>query len=171
MARAIVEANLDDYEDVKKVDKTQSYYDDYSVYSYLDSSVQESTSVRRSKSTNFVRSQHGSGTADSVGSRFIKAKTHAVEADSSPDPLAKKLDDSIPVNGSLDTFDKPKGKGDNGSQEELRDASKPLLGVINEVNERDFDTKNAENTLDLLGGGAVSRKKHSDAQAEEPNFL
>jgi hypothetical protein len=162
----ITEANLDDYEDIKKADNTQSYYDDYSVYSYLESSIQNSTAVRRNKSANFVKSQSGSLLGEGTTSRFIKAKTHVGEGEGKEGMGAKMLDDSIQVNGSLMTFDKPKGKGEQGTEEEGKDTTGNSLGIINEVNERDFDTNGRES----LGGGNRSTGKVKE-HLNEPNFL
>lgn len=169
VARRLADADLEQYQEAKNIDKTQSFFDDYSVYSYADSSFQNSAALRRNKSVG--ASRFAQSTNLDSGFKFIKASGpnkigEAGEGVKDPIGGKRQMAESIPVHGSSTTFDKLRSVENSATIEAQESSSQQFLDVINEVNEKEFDS-NANAQI----GIPTMPPQQTAPIAAEPNFL
>ncbi len=168
VAKRLEEADLEQYKEAKNIDKTQSFFDDYSVYSYADSSFHNSSALRRNKSVGVSR--FAQSTNLDSGFKFIKAsgpnKIGETGEGIKEAGLAKRqMAESIPVSGSTTTFDKPKSVENSTAIDGGERESQAFLDVINEVNEKEFDS-NANGQI-----AVPTMQPPTKTTTTEPNFL
>ena len=177
MTQKLAEVDIEKYEDVKNADKNQTFYDDYSAYSYLDSSMQASTNLGRAKSANISRSQGNRITNDS-GFKFVKNKNESIWENeiekNGKRNSGNKLDSSIPYTNSTGLFDGQKISAFSKGEETLKgnsgDGKTNGLGVINEVNEREFDSGRKGSFAGTREEGPFKEAKLG-GNLREPDFL
>lgn len=167
--------NLEELPDVKNIETGKSYFDDYSDYSFVDNGKKpQSTNLGRNKSANISSSQDGRESGRKF--MFLKNKTQSeVVPDSRRQhELENKqnIETSIPIASSTQSFNKNKMSLFSQADENPEDPKKydsSALGVINEVNEKEFDS--IRNEQSQFSGANQSLKVETQPRKEEPNFI
>ena len=171
-------ADLEKYKDVKNIQTGQSFYDDYSVYSFMENgnSMLSSNNFGRTKSTNISQNRGDGNNKIDSQFRFMRNKEL-----SEPFQNTEKKNQELPNNEPnnfpqsselVNSSDRTKiilmSQSDANQKHPVNKYESLPLNVINEVNEAEFQsTKRDEDFLK----NSVIKDQLTHGKGSEINFL